>query len=468
MQELIDTLAPKTAITDPVDMARFLDDLQGADVEVPVAVFCPNNVDDVQKIMRWCAVNDVSVVPQGGLTGLTQAAVPNSRNTVIVSLWRMAKIRELDAAGQTITVDAGVTLQALRDAAKEAECYFPLIHGAVGSSQIGGNLSTNAGGNNAVRYGTARDQVLGLEVVLPDGSLLNGLSALRKNTAGYDLSQLFIGAEGTLGIITGAVIKLRPNPNNRVSGFLGVRGPEQALALLGLMQSYLGETVSVFEFMSAEALDFALTAEGTRYPLENRAPWCLLIEAETAAMGFDLQGGFEQGLTEAFAQDLVLDGVIAQSEAQRDSFWHLRESIAHVMIEDTSCLKSDTAVPVGQVPDYMKAASAAVEAAVPGARQTPFGHLGDGNVHFNIVRPVEMGKAEFRVLWPRLSGVLDRVSIEFGGTISAEHGIGRLKVRELAEFTDPTGQSTMRAIKQALDPDGRMNPGVLFLAAKAD
>jgi FAD/FMN-containing dehydrogenase len=338
----------------------------------------------------------------------------------------------------------------------------------VGSSQIGGNLSTNAGGNNAVRYGTARDQVLGLEVVLPDGSLWNGMRALRKNTAGYDLRQFFIGAEGTLGIITGAVLKLRPNPKNRVSGFLGVEGPEQALALLGLMQSYLGETVSVFEFMSAEALDFALAAEGTRYPLENRAPWCLLIEAETAAIGFDLQGGFEQGLTEAFAQDLVLDGVIAQSEAQRDSFWHLRESIAHVMVEDTSCLKSDTAVPVGQVPAYMKAARAAVEAAVPGARQTPFGHLGDGNVHFNIVRPVEMGKAEFRALWPRLSGVLDAVSIKFGGTISAEHGIGRLKVQELSTFADPTGYNAMRAIKQALDPDGRMNPGVLFPLPKAD
>ncbi len=462
MQDLIDQLAPNTVTTSPQNMARFLDDLQGAVVETPVAVFCPTSVGDVQKIMRWCAAENLTVVPQGGLTGLTQAAVPHAAGSVIVSLWRMSKIRDLDANGFSITVDAGVTLQAVRDAAEDVGCYFPLIHGAVGSSQIGGNLSTNSGGNNAVGYGTARDQVLGLEVVLPDGSVWNGLRALRKNTTGYDLKHSFIGAEGTLGIITGAVLKLRALPSNRVSGFLGVESPQQALDLFKLMQSYLGETISVFEFMSADAIALGLKAVGSRYPLETEGVWCLLVEAETSAKSFDLQGGFETGLEAAFEQGLLVDGVIAQSAAQRDGFWHLRESIAHMAIEDKSCFKSDTAVPIGQVPSYLKAAYAAVQDAIPTARSMPFGHLGDGNVHFNVLRPLDMDPSEFRTLWPLVARKIDQVSMDFGGTISAEHGIGFLKTDEFVEYGDPVGHAVMRRIKQALDPDGRMNPGVIF------
>lgn len=463
MQELSNLLGPKGIITDPAEMARYLDDPLGAVSARPRAILRPATTSEVQAALRWAQAEGAAIIPQGGLTGLTRAAVPcEQENAVILSLSRMNRIRAVDIAGGTMTVDAGVVLADIRSTAAAQDLYFPLFHGAVGSSQIGGNLSINAGGNNALRYGTARDQVLGLEVVLPDGTLWDGLRALRKNTAGYDLRQMFIGAEGTLGIITGAVLKLRPRPRNRATAFVAVQNPNEALELLGVLAGHLGETIAAFELMSDAALGFALQIEGTRYPLDARAPWALLIEAETPAMGHDLEAALETGLTEAFESGLVTDAVVCQNEAQRSAFWLLRENIAVAMIADKSCLKSDTAVPVSQVPAFMETAGCAVLDYLPGTRLTPFGHLADGNVHFNLVHPTDMPQEVFREHWHDLTMLIATEAMKLGGTLSAEHGIGRLKRDEFRALADPVALDLMRRVKAAVDPDTRMNPGVLF------
>lgn len=463
MQALRDILGDKGLITDPVEMARNLDDPLGAPATTPRVVLRPATTAQVQAAMRWCHAERIAVIPQGGLTGLTGAATPHDLdNTAILSLARMSKIRALDVEGGTMSVDAGAVLGDIRAAADAKDLYFPLFHGAVGSSQIGGNLSTNSGGNNALRYGTARDQVLGLEVVLPDGTLWDGMRALRKNTAGYDLRQMFIGAEGTLGIITGAVLKLRPAPRNRATAFVAVESPTAALAMLRILSRHLGETIAAFELMSDDALGAALALEGCRYPLATRAPWAVLIEAETPAMSHNLGTALEEGLAEGFAAKLVHDAVISQNDTQRAAFWKLREGIAGALIEEKSCLKSDTAVPVSQVPTYMENAARAVTEFLPGTRPVPFGHLGDGNVHFNLLRPLEMDPETFRANWHALTVILAKEAMKLGGTLSAEHGIGRLKRGEFEELVDPVALDLMRRIRAMMDPDARMNPGAIF------
>lgn len=463
METLRKMLGPKGFLTEPDDMAGFLDDPLGARCPPPRAIIRPATTAQVQAAMRWCHREDLAVVPQGGLTGLTQAAVPaDLENAVVLSLGRMNRLRALDTDGATMTVDAGMVLADLRARAEEAGLYFPLFHGAVGSSQIGGNLSTNAGGNNALCYGTAREQVLGLEVVLPDGTLWDGLKALRKNTAGYDLKQLFIGAEGSLGIITGAVVKLRPRPDARASAFAAVASPADALALLRALSRLLGGNISAFELMSRRALDVALSSGALREPLKTPAPWAVLIEVEAASGANDLDTALETGLADALGDGLIEDAVLAQNESHRAAFWNLREAIATALIRDESCLKSDTAVPVAHVPDFLASASRAVGTYMPGIRPVPFGHLGDGNVHFNLLRPEGMEHAAFRRHWTRLTEIVAEESIRLGGTLSAEHGIGRLKRPEFNEMVDPVTIMLMRRIKDAIDPAGRMNPGVLF------
>lgn len=456
-------LGPKGVLSEPADMAGYLDDLQAVKAGRPHAVLRPASATETCAALRYCAENGLAVIPQGGLTGLTGAAVPAGLDgAVILSTGRMNAIRSVDAEGGTMVAEAGAILADIRAAAEAENRYFPLHHGAVGSSQIGGNLSTNAGGNNALRYGTSRDQVLGLEVALPDGRLWDGLRALPKNTAGYDLRQLFIGAEGTLGIITAATLKLRPFPSNRVTAFAAVPTPSDALKLLRHLETQLGETISAFELLSDSALGFALQASGTTYPLEDRSPWAVLVEAETAAIGWDLGSALEAGLASAIETGLSTDAAIAQNGAQRQALWHLRESIATVMVEDKSSLKSDTAVPISAIPAFIEAAGRAVSAFMPGARLPSFGHLGDGNIHFNVVRPVEMEPGKFRARWDDLAHLIAKEALALGGTISAEHGIGRLKRDALAEFGDPVGLDLMRRLKNALDPDRRMNPGAII------
>ncbi len=462
LQELQSAIGKRGVIRSVEDMARYLADLQGGLPVVPIAVFRPSTTQEAAIVVKWCRKHDVMVIPQGGLTGLTTAAVPTKAGkTAIIALDRMNAIRDIDALNNTVTVDAGVVLADLQAAAVAEERYFPLSHGAQGSSQIGGNLSTNSGGNNTIRYGTARDQVLGPEVVLPDGTVWNGLRQLRKNTAGYDLKQLFIGAEGTMGLITGAVLKLRPYPHNRVSAFVSVESSGAALRLLRSLETYVGETIAAFELMSASAVEFALTMEGARYPLQHLAQWNVLIEVETPSHHLDLATAFEAALAAAIECGDVEDAVISQSVAQRNSFWHLRESIAMAFVEDKDCVKGDTAVPVGRVAAYIERTLEAVAQCVPGARAAHFGHLGDGNIHFNVARPAEMDGAEFRTHWDAIKSLTEQEALKLGGTISAEHGIGTLKLAAFEAAIDPIEKDIMQKLRRSIDPQRRMNPNVL-------
>lgn len=290
----------------------------------------------------------------------------------------------------------------------------------------------------------------------------NGLRQLRKNTAGYDLKHLFIGAEGTMGLITGAVLKLRPYPHNRVSAFVAVGSPEAALRLLRSLETYVGETIAAFELLSASAVSFAQTMEGVSYPLQNSAEWNVLIDVETPSRHLDIEGAFEAGLAAAIECRDVEDAVIAQSVAQRVSFWHLRESVAMAFVQDKDCVKGDTAVPVGRIAEYIDRTLTAVAACVPGARTAHFGHLGDGNIHFNVARPPDMSGIEFRTHWNAIKGITEQEALKLGGTISAEHGIGTLKLAAFGDAIDPVEKNIMQQVRLALDPQRRMNPNVLL------
>jgi len=461
--ELTALLDEKSVFTDAADIAGNLDDLLGAKAATPVVVIRPDSTLNVATAVKWCARHKLKIVPQGGLTGLGTAAVlTGCEPYAIISLSRMNQIREIDVLDNSITVDAGVVLEAIRTAAREVDRYFPLHHGGAGSSQIGGNLSTNAGGNNAVRYGTTRDQVLGLEVVLADGSIWSGLRHLRKNTAGYDLKQLFIGAEGSLGIITGAVLKLRSYPHNRASAMVAVASPDAALQLLRYLETFVGETLSAFELCSGNALNFSLTIKNARYPMDEMHDWNILIEVESAANAFDLGKALEAGLGEGFEKGLIEDAAIAQSDGQREAFWFLRESIATYFIEDKSTIKSDTAVPVSQVPLYLRNTQTRLEQAMPGIRSAPFGHLGDGNIHYNVARPEAMSEQEFIGKRAGISDIIESEALKAGGTISAEHGVGSLKRQSFLQTSSKLELVLMRHLKKAFDEDELLNPNIKF------
>ena len=460
LRELLDG---RSVLTESSDMEPYVRDILRLFDCTPLAVVRPAATEAVCKTIGWCAREGVAVVPQGGNTGLCGGAIAAGlERAVVLSLDRMRRIRSVDPLDNSLTAEAGVTLSDVRAAAKAADRRFTLSHGAEGSSRIGGNLSTNAGGNNALRFGTARDQVLGLEVVLPDGSIWDGLRRLRKNTAGYDLKQLFIGAEGTLGIITAAVLKLRARADRRASAMVAVADASAALDVLRRLEAEVGEVLEAFEMLSAAAVAKALTLEGVRAPFTTAYPWVILVEAASASRHLALEEAFEHTLGKAIEAGVVVDAVVAQSGPQREDFWHLRESVALACIDDESCFKADTAVPVSAIPKFIEEASAAVSRVVPEAKPVPFGHGGDGNLHFNVCRPQAMSHQAFRARWAEVEKGIFQASLALGGTISAEHGIGRLKGAHFADAVAPREQAAMRAIKSALDPQNLLNPGVLF------
>ncbi len=463
IDEIVAELGERGVVTEEAAMARHLADMIGSTPVPPVAVLCPASTEETSTAVKWCARREFAIVPQGGLTGLSSGAVPLSDGkSVILSTHRMNRIREVDPLNNSMTVEAGVVLADAKAAAEEVERYLPLSHGGQGSSQIGGNLSTNSGGNNALRYGTARDQVMGLEVVLPDGTVWNGMRKLRKNTAGYDLKQFFIGGEGTLGVITAAVLKLRPLPRNRVTAFAAVQSPEAALRVLRRLEATLGETVAAFELIGRTALEQGLSAEGVAMPLAEPADWCVLVEVETPALSFDISAALEEGLAACIESGDVADAVIAQSVAQRQAMWRLREAIAVVFIEDKHSLKNDTAVPAGNVPDYIANATAAVSEYLPGVRPAPFGHVGDGNIHFNLLRPQTMSGPDFHARHETLKKIVEEEALKLGGTISAEHGIGAIRRKSFDLSADPVEKDLMRRLRKALDDNRMFNPDVLL------
>jgi FAD/FMN-containing dehydrogenase len=446
------------AITDPAALEPFLIEGRGLYHGRSAMLLRPGSLDEVVAILKLANDSKTPLVPQGGNTGLVGAQIPFD-GELILSLTRLDKIREVDPASNTMTCEAGVVLAKAQEAAAAADRLFPLSLGAEGSCTIGGNLSTNAGGTGALAYGIARELVLGLEVVLADGRIMHLLSKLKKDNTGYDLRNIFVGAEGTLGIITAAVLKLFPRPRVVETAFIGVPSPAAAVKLLNLAQARVGGTVTSFELIVREAIEFALKhGHGVRDPLNRQHPWYVLMEV-SSQHSEGLRHSLEQLLADAIEQGLVTDATIAASLDQARSFWHLRHVLPEVQKPEGGSIKHDISVPVAAVPDFLAEASAAVQKLIPGSRPVPFGHVGDGNIHFNVSQPVGADQAQFLARWGEVNAVVDKIVLKYHGSISAEHGIGKLKRDSLPKVKDPVALELMRGLKRMLDPNGILNPG---------
>jgi FAD/FMN-containing dehydrogenase len=446
------------AITDPAVLAPHLIEGRGLYHGRTAMMLRPGSVAEVAAILKLADETRTPLVPQGGNTGLVGGQTPFD-GELILSLTRLDKIREVDPDSNAMICEAGVVLQKAQEAAASVGRLFPLSLGAEGSCTIGGNLSTNAGGTGALAYGIARDLVLGLEVVLADGRVMNLLSKLKKNNTGYDLRHIFVGAEGTLGIITAAALKMFPRPRAVETAFVGLPSPAAAVKLLNLAQARAGGTVTSFELIIREVLEFAVKhGQGVRDPLATKHPWYVLMEVSSQTED-GVRESIEQLLANAIEEGFVTDATIAASLDQTRAFWHLRHVLPEVQKPEGGSIKHDVSVPVAAVPDFLAEASAAVQALIPGSRPVPFGHLGDGNMHFNVSQPVGADTAQYLGRWGEMNAVVDKVVLKYNGSISAEHGIGKLKRDTLPKVKDPVALELMRGFKRMLDPNGILNPG---------
>jgi FAD/FMN-containing dehydrogenase len=443
------------------DIEPFLVDFRGLYRGATPLVACPASTAEVAAVLAICHELRVGVVPHGGNTSYCGGATPGERgDEIVLSLRRMDRIRAVDAANFSMTVEAGCLLADVQAAAEAADRFFPLALGSEGSCQIGGNLSTNAGGLNALRYGVARDLALGLEVVLADGRTLDGLTSLRKDNTGYDLRDLFIGAEGTLGVITAASLKLFPRPRSVETAFLAVPDLAAAVQLLGRLRAATGEAVTSFEFLPRSAVELAVRhIPGVGDPFDRPHHAYVLCEVATAREDPALRDLLEAELAEAMNAGQVRDAVIASSLAQRAALWKLRESVPEAQRAEGASIKHDVAVPVAALPAFASEATAAVLAIVPAGRMVAYGHVGDGNLHFNVSVPAAGDPREFLAHAPAIHEAVHAIVRRYRGSISAEHGIGRLKVQALARHRGAVDLDVMRAIKHALDPHGILNPG---------
>ncbi len=420
----------------------------------------PQSTEQCAKLVAYCAAHQIAITPQGGNTGLVGAQIP--KGEVLISTQRLNRVRELDAQNATLTVEAGITLSMAKRAAQKAGLLFPLSIASQDSASIGGVLSTNAGGMEVLRYGTARDLCLGLEVITPRGEVLSTLKGLRKDNSGYDLKQLFIGAEGTLGIITAAILKLHPVPPIRRTIWCTLDTVKDAIALLAFLRAHYGDALGKFELVSQIAVDYAIkNIPNTRSPLPGSSPWHVLAEFGffTAPAG---KTELETVLGEAMQSGLISDAAIAQSDSQAEDFLRLRESLSAAQKGEGAALKHDISVPVSAMADFIDTASKAAERLAPDCRVFAFGHVGDGNVHFNILQPRTMSREAFMALAPTITAMIYEHTLALGGSISAEHGIGIMKKAPLRTQKTDVEMAMMRAIKIALDPDNIMNPRVLF------
>ena len=449
-QRLTGLLGPTAVITEGSDLELYAVDWRKLFPGRPACVVRPSSTEQVAQIVRICHDAGAAIVPQGGNTGLAGGAVPDASGAqVVLSLNRMAAIRRVDPVGLTIEAEAGCILKVAQDAAGAAGRLLPISLAAEGSATIGGVVATNAGGVNVLRYGMTRSLVLGLEVVLPDGTVANGLRKLRKDNAGYDWKQLFIGSEGTLGIVTAAVLRLLPRPKHSVTALLSVADPAAALRLLELAQDELGDQISAFELISATSMQLVARHAGLKAPIAE-GEWFVLMEAASSLAG--LREAAETTLGSAFEQEIALDGVIAESGAQAAQLWALREHVTESEAREGKSVKHDVSVPLTEVPRFLIEAGQALAAGAPGTRVNAFGHLGDGNIHYNVL--VDAGQDADVV-----NRIVHDVVAAFGGSISAEHGIGQYRVGELARYRAATEMDLARTLKRALDPDNRLNPG---------
>ena len=472
MKALIDSLVgivgQTQVLRDAAAMAPFLTDWRGRYTGKALCVVRPGCSEEVARVVSACAAADVAMVPQGGNTGLVGGATPCSpashpKGEVVVSLARMNRIRAIDPGNSTMTVEAGCILQKVQEAAAAAGRLFPLSLAAEGSATIGGNLSTNAGGVQVLRYGNMRELTLGLEVVLPDGSIWNGLRGLRKDNTGYDLKHLFIGGEGTLGLITAAVLKLFPLPRASATAWVALRDPAAAVALLGRLRETCGERVSAFEIVGRSALDLVLKhLPDARAPLAGSHDWQVLVELTEIDAAAKPGEMLERILAGEIDAGRLLDAVIAHNETQAQALWHLRENIPEAQKIEGLSIKHDISVPISRIAGFIARADSLLERAFPGLRIVCFGHIGDGNLHYNVSKPAAQENEAFVAGTPAANRIVHDLVHELGGSISAEHGLGQLKRDEIRRYKSEVELDMMRAVKHALDPHGLMNPGKLL------
>ncbi len=424
----------------------------------------PRDTAEVAAVVRLCREAAMPIVPQGGNTGLSGGGVPNEdgRN-IVLALDRLNRIRRIEPENYSLVAEAGCILAQIQEQARNHDRLFPLSLGAEGSCQIGGNISTNAGGVQVLRYGNMRELVLGLEVVLPDGQIWDGLKSLRKDNTGYDLKQLFIGAEGTLGIVTAASLRLFPLPLEAATALVAIADPAAAMALFNRARGATNDQLSAFELMPRIGLDFAIRhIEGCADPLADRYPNYVLIELTSSSPHSQLDPILEAFLAEQLDNGLVLDAVIAKNRGEAKALWRLREGLVLAQRQEGGSIKHDVSVPVAAIAEFIAEATAAVTARLPGIRPVPFGHVGDGNVHFNLSQPVGADRGEFLARWGEFNRIVHDVVARYHGSISAEHGVGRLRREELGHYKAPVELELMRKIKAALDPEGLMNPGKIL------
>lgn len=446
----------------PAELEPYERDWRGLFTGATPLVLRPATTAQVAEIVKLANRHGMPIVPQGGNTGLVRGGVPDaSGRMVVVSLQRLNRIRAVDADDFSLVAEAGAVLADVQAAAENADRLFPLSLGSEGSARIGGLVSTNAGGIHVLRFGAMRSLVLGVEAVLPTGEVFHGLTPLRKDNTGYDLKQLFIGAEGTLGIVTAATLKLFPRLRDATTAWMTLRSAEDAVKLLALLRRATGDQVSAFELIPRDGIDLVLKHfPDVRDPVPgNAAPWVALTEVASARPGGALRADVEAALAEALEAGLITDAVLAETHAQAQALWRIREILPEAEKLDGVAIKHDIAVPVAQMPAFIRTAAPVVEAMIPGSRILAFGHLGDGNIHFNLRQPPGMDREAFLAQWHAVSARVHDMVLEYGGSISAEHGIGSLKREELARTADPAKLLAMRAIKAALDPQNILNPG---------
>jgi len=464
LERLAAVVGPRYALNTETDMAPYLSEWRDKYVGRAAMVLRPASREEVSGILTIANETRTAIVPQGGNTGLVGAQIPFEHgHEVVLSLSRLDRIRSIDPANNTLTTEAGAVLARIQEAAEEADRLFPLSLGAEGSCQIGGNLSSNAGGTQVLAYGNARELTLGLEVVLADGRILDVLGALRKDNTGYDLKDLFIGAEGTLGVITAAVLKLFPRPRSIATAFAGAASPAKAVDMLALAQDLSANRVTGLEIVPRIGLDMVLKhMRGARDPFDKPYPWYLLIELSGGMAPDDMEGVLGEVLEAGLERNLIEDAVPAASEAQRRAFWDLRNKLSESQKPEGASIKHDVSVPVSRLARFLKEAIEAAERVVPGSRPVPFGHLGDGNIHFNVSQPKGMSSKKFLGKWDEMNEAVHAVVLAHHGSISAEHGIGRLKRDLLGEVKDDVALDVMRALKATLDPNNILNPGKLL------
>ncbi|MBX9590351.1 MAG: FAD-binding oxidoreductase [Hyphomonadaceae bacterium] len=447
------------ALTDPDQQLPYLREWRDMYEGRASVVLRPGSTEEVSKILALANAHGIPIVPQAGNTGLVGGQMPMD-GEVLLSVSRLKGVRAVDAQGFTMTVEAGLTLAEVGAAADTVNRLFPLSLPSEGTCQIGGNLATNAGGVGVLAYGNARQLVLGLEVVLADGRIWNGLNALKKDNTGYDLKDLFIGSEGTLGVITAAVLKLFPKPAEKATAIVALPELANAITLFSAAQEAAGSSLTAFEFLPRTVLEMVLrNVPGTRDPFSEVHPWYVLMEIAGAKADGTADRVLAEILEAAAEQEIITDARLAASLTQANDFWRLREGVSEAQKPEGGNIKNDVSVPIAKIPDFIDRANAAVLRICPGARPLPLGHFGDGNVHYNIAQPVGMPRPEFMALWKPIVAAVHEIVLDFGGSISAEHGIGQMKRAELAEAKGSVAMDLMRAIKAALDPKGILNPG---------